>query len=32
MFGSNSLGQLGVGDPSLKASDNPLLVETLSMF
>lgn len=32
MFGSNSEGQLGVGDHSLKASDNPLLVESLSMF
>ena len=31
MFGSNSQGQLGVGDQSLKASDNPLLVESLSM-
>ncbi len=32
MFGSNNEGQLGVGDNDLKASDNPLLVESLSMF
>ena len=30
MFGSNAEGQLGVGDQSLKASDNPLLIESLS--